>query len=138
MNRIFALGACIAGLAACSPEETPAEKLAGLCGELLAGDLDVTPQILQGGATIESFCSCYGDVAAANGEAVVTLHTDVLAAMTAVRASQGVGVEDAAEAIEDALETNASAYPFDERQLDGVGDYFQTVSESLNGGSCPA
>jgi len=135
MKRIIVLAVSLAALTACGGKQA---KLQGLCTGMLEGDPDATQELARSNSSPEPFCECYAKTVNAGGDTVVKLHTDVWSALSEIKQkSNGAGIEDAAEALENALRSGASEYDFDETAFEAVGEYLEDISEQFEeNGTC--
>lgn len=118
----------------------PNEKiLTDLCQDVFSGDPDILAEIAsESGATLDSFCACYGETLAAETDKI-DLNKTVSMAIIESRDGTTFGAEDAAERVEERIRSG-EIDTFSEDQLMQVGNDYQNVMRDMsrNGGTCPA
>lgn len=139
MKTLFAIAVSTVILSACNGAPPNEKILTGLCQDIFAGDDQIVRMLASDASTdLDGFCACYGATIAADA-VKLPLHKDVVLAIAEARKSAGGGAEDAAEKVEEMIQSG-EIDTFTEDQLDSTGDDFQRISEAMheNGGVCPA
>lgn len=138
MKTVYAMTLSAVLLGACWGAPPNQKLLNGLCQDVFVDDAEVT-QILAGeaGTDLNGFCVCYAATIVAD-PVKTSLHKDVTNAIAEARKGTTRGAEDAAEHVEELIQSGVID-TFTEDQLDAVGGDFQRISEEMgeNGGACP-
>lgn len=138
MKYLIAATAAITMLTACGGAPPNEKILADLCTDLFTGDERSEGMITSdAGTDVASFCDCYAAQTVADAEAT-ELHKTILSEMTEIKNADGLNVEQAADRIEDRIDSGAID-TFSDAQFDALGDTFQDLSRAMydNGGNCP-
>lgn len=153
--KYFLLSVSAFALAACGGSENPeAEETiiaeveetlptvpssAEVCGKLIEGDAEMASEMAEDGATPADICACFGTTVDALPEAERALHISVMTAVTAIRTEASVGVEEAAEALEERLRAGTGGYGFSEDDFEATGRLLNSVGNQIeDGGTCAA
>ena len=110
--------------------------LAGLCGDMVQGDPNLTGDM--GGLGVEDFCACYEATLADASPDVVATNVAVMTAVAEIRDADGLDVEGAASKIMGQLTSDGDAYPFSRTAFDEVGNTFSQVNDKIEDGVCKA
>ncbi len=133
---VFVLAACGGGE---TGETTVAELTsAEICNELVSGDAEIASEMAEDGVTPSAVCACFGTTVDAMGEAERALHLTVMKAVSAIRTSDGVGVEGAAEKLEEQLRAGTGGHSFTEDDFQQTGRLLDRVGGQLEDGGCAA
>lgn len=138
MRHLIAATAAISMLTACGGAPPNEKILTDLCTDLFSGDARTEGMITSdAGTDLAGFCGCYAVQTVADPEAT-DLQKAILSEMTQIKNTDNLTVEQAADRIEDGLDSGAID-TFTEAQFDALGDSFQALSRDMydNGGSCP-
>lgn len=128
---IFAVAAL--GLAACGGAPTTAE----LCTEMVDGDPEAADELARDGVDMAGFCTCLGTTVDAMSEEKRAKHVSVMTAVSALRKANSVGVEEAAETLEDELRSESNPHDFTEDDFQATGRLLGEVGDNLSeNGSC--
>ena len=135
MTRML-LTASIFVLAACGGAPPSSEDV---CKQMVEGDAEAAEQISRDGVTVAELCSCLGatvDVKSADEQEKIRA---VLYAVSNIREADSIGVEEAAEKLEDVLRSGSGDYDFSENDFDTVGRLLNEIGDQLeDGGTCEA
>jgi len=132
--------ACLAGtllLVGCKGAPPNEKILSEGCQQLFSGDAEIISSIVEDtNADLETFCGCYAQTIVQD-PVKTDLHKDALVAINTARAANNIGVEAAVQVVEAQIVSGANDL-FSAEELDGTGDDFQAVGESMAGtGQCP-
>jgi len=123
-------------LAACGVEAPSSEQV---CNEMVANDAKAERDIRRDGVELTDLCSCFGKTVDAMPDAQKASHIGVMTAVTAIRTANKVGVEEAAEQLEDELRSGVSEHAFTEDDFENTGKLLNDLGNRLeDGGTCQA
>lgn len=138
MKRLIGLAVSVSVLSACWGAPPNEKILTGLCQDAFVGDEQIANMLAgESGTDLDTFCSCYAATIVTD-PVKTSLHKDVLNAIAVAREGASRGAEDAADRVEDLIESG-EIDTFTEDHLEATGDELQRISESMNenGGVCP-
>ncbi len=139
MKHIWIAAATISMLAACNGAPPNEKILTELCTDLFTGDARAESMIRSdAGTDLASYCACYAVQTVADGP-TTDLHKEILVAMTDIKKTDSLDVEEAANRIESGLDSGALD-GFNEEQFEALGEYFEDLAGEMYeaGGTCPA
>lgn len=135
MTRLMITASFLA-LAACGGG---AKATDAICSEMIAGDAETAESMAEDGVTPEAMCACVGATIDAMPDGEKAKNVGVMLAVTAIRQADNVGVEDAAEKLEEQLRSGSGGHAFTENDFNNVGRLLNRVGNQLeDGGSCAA
>ena len=112
---------------------------ADICNEMVKGDAEAAAEIAGDGIEVADLCACIGKTVDAMPEAQKAAHVGVMTAVTALRTASSMGVEEAAELLEDQLRDGTGGYTFTEDDFQATGQLLGEVGDQVaDGGSCKA
>ena len=126
-------------LTACSGAPPDEKILTDLCQDVFSGDPDILAEIAsESGASLDSFCVCYGETLAVD-TAKIDVNKTVSLAIIEAREGTTLGAEDAAERVEEKIRSG-EIDAITEDQLMQVGSDYQSIMRDMsrNEGTCPA
>lgn len=135
MKRVISICAAL-GLVACGAATKSSEDI---CNDMVVGDAEAAKEIRRDGIEPEDLCACLGATVDAMDEDGKAAHVGVLKAVTAIRMADDVGVEDAAEKLEEQLREGTEAHAFSKEDFELTGRLLNDIGNQLeDGGSCKA
>ena len=124
------------GLAACGGATLSS---ADICNAMIEGDAEAVSEIRRDGIEPAEFCGCLGATVDTKAEDEKATILAVMTAVTNIRTSDNVGVEDAAEKLEDQLRGGTGGHDFTEEAFQSVGQLLNDIGNELeDGGACKA
>ena len=133
--KYLAITASLFGLAACGGAELSS---ADLCGQMIEGDTEIIEDMARDGVTPASMCDCVAATIDTLPEAEQATHLAVFKAVSSIRQGAGVGVEFAAEALEEQLRGGTGGHSFSKDDFDKTGQLLNEVGNQLEDGTCKA
>lgn len=126
---------CLAlALAACGGAKISS---ADICNNMFAGDAKATKETRRDGIEPVDLCACLGATVDALKEDEKAAHLGVMKAVTAIRATDNVGVEGAAEKLEEQLRAGTGGHAFSEDAFEQTGRLLNDIGNQLeDGGAC--
>ena len=119
--------------------DTSAKTTASLCSQLLDGDTEATQELSQDGTTPAGFCTCFDATMDGMPAADKAKHTAVVGAVIALRKASSVGVDEAAELLEEQLRSGEGGHKFSEEDFENTGRLISDIQDQIeDGGSCAA
>ena len=135
MARLL-LTASLLVLAACGGAPPSAEDV---CNKMVEGDPEAAEQIGRDGIKVADLCACVGATVDAKPENEREPILAVMYAVSNIRQADGVGVEQAAEKLEEQLRNSTGGHVFSESAFENVGRLLDDIGDQLqDGGSCQA
>ena len=128
-------------LAACNTATDPATADREACNSLLAGDTEIEGDLASYGSSIEGYCDCYVAMLAEEGERTQAATRATVGTIVSIREDRNVGLEAAAEQLEEYVEGRDTSETVDitGEDLDIAGQFVDDVRRDLRGneGQCP-
>ena len=128
-------------LAACQPADPVKADIAS-CETLLTGDTEIEEDLAEYGSSVASYCDCYARTLAGESEGTQTGVRKVVDAISSIRTSEGVALENAAERVEEFAEGRAQSevYDISSNDFEAAGRIIEGVRRQLRDadGQCAA
>lgn len=120
------------GLGACAGEPTSQQ----ICSTMIEGDAEVAEDIRRDGIEPAALCECIGTTMDAMSADEKATHIAVMTTVTKLREAQTIGVEQAAELLEDQLRAGTGGHAFTEDAFEKTGRLLNDVGNQLEDGAC--
>ncbi|MGB2176958.1 MAG: hypothetical protein ACPH9E_03385 [Hyphomonas sp.] len=129
MKRLSLLTGACALLAACGVSTSTGGNPAATCTSMLSGDAEVEPDLASNGKSVADYCACYAkglSAQSADDKAAILKVTQILADL---REERGLGLEDAANLLDDSrAETEFSVTT---AEFETAGEYVDRIRRDL-------
>ena len=128
-------------LAACSSATDPAVSDREACNGMLAGDIEIEEDLASFNSSVDGYCDCYVAMLGEEPEDMQAAVRDVASAIVSIREERNLGLEPAAEILEEyaeGRETDAD-YDISEEAFQQAGNFIDEVRSGIrkNDGQCP-